>query len=358
MPRIRTIKPEFFTDPDMGECSPMARLLAIGLLTYADCAGRMEWNPAMFAGVLFPHDEQTASDIDGLADELGAIGYLLRWEAPRKANGKRGKRYGVIVNFNRHQRMSGSEASATSRLPAPPDGAADNAVGAYVEILSASAGSGEEADRHAGKEGKGKERKDPPTPHGGLFGPVEVKATRKPRTRRSKTHPDAPALFAHFKAEFAATQGKPTSKTLGTFAKAAGPRLEEHGLDACKAVASWAMRSPHSRAKHLRSEGFLSGETLWRPSKFEGYLDLARADVGPSGSVRAVYATFLDWLNDPAHKAARTERVCAMVDEAEVSTVWDYDAMIDKMARWTAETTVPDELRAEARAYFARWKGE
>jgi len=328
MARIRTVKPDFFQHPQMSRLSAECRLLAIGLLQLADCDGRLEWQPKLIDGHVFPVGDP--QDINAMGAELEGIDWLRRYEA-------NGRQYAHILTFTVHQRPNKRERDTGPRHPAPPwsetiqgpnQGTVPGTVPATVQ------GTPKEEEEEEEK----KELNNPPTPHGGLFGPVEVKATRKPRTRRSKTHPDAPALFAHFKAEFAATQGKPTSKTLGTFAKAAGPRLEEHGLDACKAVASWAMRSPHSRAKHLRSEGFLSGETLWRP--------------------RAVYATFLDWLNDPAHKAARTERVCAMVDEAEVSTVWDYDAMIDKMARWTAETTVPDELRAEARAYFARWKGE
>nr|MBF6067360.1 primosomal protein [Klebsiella pneumoniae] len=36
MARIRTIKPEFWTDEDMAEVSEPACLLAIGLLNYAD----------------------------------------------------------------------------------------------------------------------------------------------------------------------------------------------------------------------------------------------------------------------------------------------------------------------------------
>jgi len=339
MARIRTVKPEFFKHRELASCSPHARLLAIALLQQSDAEGRLEWIDLSIHGEVFPWE--TSVNVRALLGELSGIGWVEHY-----THG--GREYVSIPNFRKHQRLTGKEAALRSKLPDSGD-VPGEAPGCFPVQYPDVQGTGEQGNRGTGS---------PKGPHRGLFDAAEEEAPKASRTRKSKTHPDAPALFAHFKAEFAATQGKPTSKTLGTFAKAAGPRLEEHGLDACKAVASWAMRSPHSRAKHLRSEGFLSGETLWRPSKFEGYLDLARADVGPSGSVRAVYATFLDWLNDPAHKAARTERVCAMVDEAEVSTVWDYDAMIDKMARWTAETTVPDELRAEARAYFARWKGE
>ena len=45
MARIRTIKPEFFTDEDLGELSPAVRLLFIGMWTEADKAGRLKDKP-------------------------------------------------------------------------------------------------------------------------------------------------------------------------------------------------------------------------------------------------------------------------------------------------------------------------
>ncbi|HBS0572930.1 TPA: DnaT-like ssDNA-binding domain-containing protein, partial [Klebsiella pneumoniae] len=47
MARIRTIKPEFWTDEDMAEVSEPACLLAIGLLNYADDEGYFNANPKL-----------------------------------------------------------------------------------------------------------------------------------------------------------------------------------------------------------------------------------------------------------------------------------------------------------------------
>ena len=49
MARIRTIKPEFWTDEDMAEVSEPACLLAIGLLNYAEC------KPEAYQSCSFPY---------------------------------------------------------------------------------------------------------------------------------------------------------------------------------------------------------------------------------------------------------------------------------------------------------------
>ncbi|GAB0505006.1 hypothetical protein KU15F69_18860 [Escherichia coli] len=54
MARIRTIKPEFWTDEDMAELSEPACLLAIGLLNYADDEGYFNANPKLIKAAVFP----------------------------------------------------------------------------------------------------------------------------------------------------------------------------------------------------------------------------------------------------------------------------------------------------------------
>lgn len=45
MARIRTVKPEFWTDEKIVECSIPARLLFIGLFNFADDKGCLERSP-------------------------------------------------------------------------------------------------------------------------------------------------------------------------------------------------------------------------------------------------------------------------------------------------------------------------
>lgn len=111
MPRIRTVKPEFFTSETMAQCGPWARLLAIGLMQRADSHGRMKWVPRQILGDVFPWDEDV--ELAPLADELEACGFLRRYEA-------NGSKYADIPSFRAHQRLSGKEAEADSQHPPHP----------------------------------------------------------------------------------------------------------------------------------------------------------------------------------------------------------------------------------------------
>lgn len=123
MPRIRTIKPEFFSHEDLASKSAHARLLAIGLLTLADCEGRLRWVPMQVHAQVFPWEElgkhpgASPGSIEDLLGELIDVGYVLHYEVT-------GKRYVEIVNFRKHQRLSGKELQYKSRCPQPPSGVA------------------------------------------------------------------------------------------------------------------------------------------------------------------------------------------------------------------------------------------
>jgi hypothetical protein len=111
MPRIRTIKPEFFSHEDLAQKSAHARLLAIGLLTLADCEGRLRWVPMQVHSQVFPWEAEVKIEV--LLGELIECNYVVHYEVD-------GKRYVEICNFKKHQRLSGKEASFDSRLPPPP----------------------------------------------------------------------------------------------------------------------------------------------------------------------------------------------------------------------------------------------
>jgi hypothetical protein len=108
MARIRTIKPEFFHHEAIASCTPHARLLAIALLQLADGAGRMRWIPMQVHAHAFPFEDQL--DVAELANELEAIGYLVRYAVD-------GKKYACIPGFSVHQRITGKEAETESQYP-------------------------------------------------------------------------------------------------------------------------------------------------------------------------------------------------------------------------------------------------
>src|SRR5690606_30450432 len=72
MARIRTIKPEFWTSEQVMNCSPMARLLFIGLWNFCDDAGNHVASPKTIKANVFPGDDITSTDVQRLLDELSS----------------------------------------------------------------------------------------------------------------------------------------------------------------------------------------------------------------------------------------------------------------------------------------------
>ncbi|MBH2622888.1 hypothetical protein I5K99_21040 [Serratia marcescens] len=96
MARIRTIKPEFWTDEDMAEVSEAACLLAIGLLNYADDEGYFNANPKLIKAAVFPIREPSVS-IPVMLLELSNHGYLSMFYTSDN------RQFGLIKNFAKHQ---------------------------------------------------------------------------------------------------------------------------------------------------------------------------------------------------------------------------------------------------------------
>lgn len=94
MSRIRSVHPALFTDEAWVSCSPLARLLVIGLWTDADDQGIFEWKPLQLKMRLLPGDTANTSD---LLAEIAAAGIVLAFDAD-------GKKYGAIRNFRKFQR--------------------------------------------------------------------------------------------------------------------------------------------------------------------------------------------------------------------------------------------------------------
>lgn len=115
MARARNIKPGFFANDELAECSPMARLLFIGLWTLADREGRLEDRPKRIKGLIFPFDDCAIVD---LLDELAAAGFIVRYEHS-------GRNYLCIPTFGKHQRPHANEQAST--IP-PPDKALSTKV--------------------------------------------------------------------------------------------------------------------------------------------------------------------------------------------------------------------------------------
>ncbi len=99
MARIRSVHPSLFTDEAWVSCSPLARVLYVGLMTDADDQGLFEWKPLQIKMRLLPADHTDVPEL--LADlvranliaplevdgkKLGAIRYFRRFQRPKKPN--------------------------------------------------------------------------------------------------------------------------------------------------------------------------------------------------------------------------------------------------------------------------------
>ena len=143
MARIRTVKPELFKNEQLAELPVSARLLFIGLFCLADKEGRLEDRPKRIKAEVFPYDNV---DINDQLTRLQSAGFIKRYEVGEM-------KVIQVVNFTKHQRITGSEALTVSHLPEQ---------GNTGETLWQQQGLQE------GKGKEGKERKEeagePPTP--------------------------------------------------------------------------------------------------------------------------------------------------------------------------------------------------
>jgi len=95
MARIRTIKPEFWSDGAIIECSTNARLLFVGTWTFSDDAGNLDRSAKQLKAQVFPADN---FDCEPLIQELIAHGLLVEYSSNEK-------KYLHIQSFTKHQRV-------------------------------------------------------------------------------------------------------------------------------------------------------------------------------------------------------------------------------------------------------------
>lgn len=96
MPRIRSIKPEFWSDEKLARLSPITRLVFLGLIGQADDAGRLLDNTKVIDAFIFPETSETSR---GSIDELSALGRIQRGLT------ESGQRIIQITSWKRHQKI-------------------------------------------------------------------------------------------------------------------------------------------------------------------------------------------------------------------------------------------------------------
>lgn len=108
MARIRTVKPEFWTDEKVVECSIPARLLFIGLFNFANDVGCLERSPKRLKMQVFPAD---VIDCEPLLAELISNGLLTEYSVS-------GVGYLLIKGFRKHQKIN---RPSSTKIPLPPE---------------------------------------------------------------------------------------------------------------------------------------------------------------------------------------------------------------------------------------------
>lgn len=107
MARSRNLKPGFFKNETLAECSPLARLLFAGLWCLADRAGRLEDRPKRIRAEVMPYDD---GSVDEMLNELHQAGFILRYLVGEQ-------RLIQVQNFAKHQNPHCREPEST--IPAP-----------------------------------------------------------------------------------------------------------------------------------------------------------------------------------------------------------------------------------------------
>lgn len=203
MPRIRTIKPEFWVDEKIVELDPWARLLFIGLWNFADDQGFVEYSPKRIKMQIFPGD---TTDVAPLLASLLESGLLAAYDSPIG-------RLLHVQSWSRHQKVSNP---ATPRVhvddlvPLNLSGEPTTEVSGAVQ--SPPLGK-ERKGKEEGKEGKGKhsppspggeplwfDDEPPPPPAADATGTQQTtESTKKSAKRKDAPKPD-PAADAEFMA--------------------------------------------------------------------------------------------------------------------------------------------------------------
>lgn len=97
MARIRTIKPEFWTDEKLAVLDTTTRLVYLGLISLADDYGRLVDNLKALDGQIFPFTDESCADA---LETLATLQRIVRYTA------KSGQNLIQIVRWSDHQKVN------------------------------------------------------------------------------------------------------------------------------------------------------------------------------------------------------------------------------------------------------------
>lgn len=161
MARIRTIKPDFWTDEKIVELSFEARLFFIGSWNFADDNGNLQRSAKKLKMQIFPAD---ALDCEPLIQSLMAHGLLSEYEV-------NGEKYLHIKGFTAHQVIN---RPSKTGLPVPVSGSTPTPL------------TDDSLTEGKGREGKGKEVNQSHSDGGGKPGASDSESAESPPVSGAK----------------------------------------------------------------------------------------------------------------------------------------------------------------------------
>lgn len=172
MPRIRSIKPEYWTSETIAALSLPTRLTFIGLWNHCDDFGVWKLNDRLIASSLYPMDDpaEALERTRRALDELSRRGRITFYEVE-------GKRYFQVTTWSEHQKI---DRPSKSRLPQANDPAATPLTCTFSTLDEPSSSVRPEASKPRRKRGEGssleqgagnREQGVPTTSAGGVAAP-------------------------------------------------------------------------------------------------------------------------------------------------------------------------------------------
>jgi hypothetical protein len=261
MPRIRTIKPEFWSDYRMSRMPTLDRLVFIALWSMADDAGRIEGDADTvwrFANLR----EEPREAVEGALQRLASDGRITCY---RTMGDDEGTPYIAVVHWRQHQRI---DHPTPSKLPPPPGTCDDDGIPREDSRAIRERSRPRGRPRGSGIRDQGRERNTAAATHAGACeaaaNPAAAAADFSPTPKTEDPDPIADALARHFPGR-------------SSWLPAARRLAEARGVEkATRAIAEAARaREPVKSFRYVESIAEAQAATNGRPS--------AAASVEPNG---------------------------------------------------------------------------
>jgi hypothetical protein len=271
VPRIRTIKPEFFEDEKIGRLQPLTKLIYIGLwIQCCDDYGAFRWSVRSITGALFPHDDSiTEADVRDSLEILARLSRISRYT-------NNGEAYGQVLRWSDHQRV---DHPAKKRFPPySPDCEPSREI--HENLATVSRDARDLTFDHGPESGPVPEAETEPLVPAKPTPSVVADAQEPKRSKREQEYQQVLDLWNSH------NPGRPVeaAKYFDSKLKA---RLKDAGVESVLKVVTWWWTSP--AADYLRNPKDRKPyklDTPLGPEKFSKYLDAAldeEQDPKPNG---------------------------------------------------------------------------